>query len=478
MMKPIIEKFAELTKGVEITKQEGNFSLILFAGCIGGCFPPYISRYYDKDFGSLVFIMHGRHGLVLFDLSKYMLTTSLTYKRYREQKNECIENKDFKEIWKITDDLYAKYTNSKIEKLSEIELDGLIKQVFSLYHKLLAATVFCESLNEGQVKKYYKEISNDSDKFEQFFQIASRPVFDSFVLRMDLGLCDKKHDPDNLQYLFADYYVVPPVETVELEAKKIIANRGGIDVIQKEVNKIKAELAENKKIVAEYRKNLPTNLQTLLDFIQFAMYIRDIRKEPMQKFLALSCNVARAIFSNLGIDRDDIVYSVYQDYETGFYKKPEYKKEIIKRKNEGVVSFFSAEGIDFEYGDIDEKRNQFFALMDRGSGEVKEIKGNLAFTGKVKAKAQIILSDKDFDKFKDGSVLVTSMTRPEFVPLMKKASAVITDEGGITCHAAIISRELKKPCITGTKNATRILHDGDMVEVDADNGIVKIISHA
>jgi len=70
---------------------------------------------------------------------------------------------------------------------------------------------------------------------------------------------------------------------------------------------------------------------------------------------------------------------------------------------------------------------------------------------------------------------VTSMTRPEFVPLMKKAAGVVTDEGGISCHAAIISRELGIPCIIGTKTATRRLKDGDQVEVNADRGIVKII---
>ena len=58
---------------------------------------------------------------------------------------------------------------------------------------------------------------------------------------------------------------------------------------------------------------------------------------------------------------------------------------------------------------------------------------------------------------------------------MKKAKAVITNEGGLTCHAAILSRELKIPCIIGTKNATKVLKDGDIVEVDAGKGIVKKI---
>ena len=77
--------------------------------------------------------------------------------------------------------------------------------------------------------------------------------------------------------------------------------------------------------------------------------------------------------------------------------------------------------------------------------------------------------------YEKGDILVTSMTRPEFVPLMKKAGAIITNEGGITSHAAIISRELKIPCIIGTKNATVILKDGDFVEVDANNGIITIL---
>lgn len=67
------------------------------------------------------------------------------------------------------------------------------------------------------------------------------------------------------------------------------------------------------------------------------------------------------------------------------------------------------------------------------------------------------------------------MTDPSFLPVMKQAIAFITDEGGVLCHAAITARELKKPCIIGTKIATKVLKDGDLVEVDANHGIIKII---
>lgn len=82
---------------------------------------------------------------------------------------------------------------------------------------------------------------------------------------------------------------------------------------------------------------------------------------------------------------------------------------------------------------------------------------------------QIVL-DMEKDYFKDGNILVTSMTRPEFLPIMKKASAIITDEGGVTSHAAIISRELGIPCIIGTKYATKLLQNGDEVIINLQSG--------
>ena len=101
--------------------------------------------------------------------------------------------------------------------------------------------------------------------------------------------------------------------------------------------------------------------------------------------------------------------------------------------------------------------------------------GKSAYKGIVSGRVRIIRFIKDTKKFRKGEILVTSMTDPRYLSTMKKASAFITDEGGVLCHAAIIAREMQKPCIIGTKIATQVLRDGDLVEVDADRGIVKII---
>ena len=86
-----------------------------------------------------------------------------------------------------------------------------------------------------------------------------------------------------------------------------------------------------------------------------------------------------------------------------------------------------------------------------------------------------MVNPREVSVFDKGDILVTGMTRPEFLPLMEKAAAFVTDAGGILSHAAIVAREMRKPCVIGTHVATKVLKDGDVVEVDADKGIVKIM---
>ncbi len=106
---------------------------------------------------------------------------------------------------------------------------------------------------------------------------------------------------------------------------------------------------------------------------------------------------------------------------------------------------------------------------------VSEISGQTAQPGLATGRVKIIIRAKDMKKFQKGDILVSVATDPDIVPAMKKAAAIVTEQGGITSHAAIVSRELGIPCIIGTKIATRVLKDGDIVEVDANKGIIKKI---
>lgn len=103
------------------------------------------------------------------------------------------------------------------------------------------------------------------------------------------------------------------------------------------------------------------------------------------------------------------------------------------------------------------------------------LKGIGASAGIAKGEAKIILDPSQYDKMKKGDILVTVMTNPFFVPIMNKTKGIITDVGGLICHAAIVSRELGIPCVVGTKRATKILKDGMKVKVNGKTGEIYVI---
>ena len=100
------------------------------------------------------------------------------------------------------------------------------------------------------------------------------------------------------------------------------------------------------------------------------------------------------------------------------------------------------------------------------------VRGLGAAPGSASGPVRVISSLADAGRLADGDVLVTHMTAPDWVPLMRRAAGIVTDSGGMTCHAAIVSRELAVPCVVGTSDATRKLRDGELVTVDATHGVV------
>ena len=106
------------------------------------------------------------------------------------------------------------------------------------------------------------------------------------------------------------------------------------------------------------------------------------------------------------------------------------------------------------------------------------LQGQVASFGKQKetsisGRVCIVLSPQEASHFHDGDILVARMTSPDYMPIMRRASAIITDEGGLTAHAAVVSRELGIPCIVATKYATRVLRNGNRVTVNIQTGTIK-----
>ncbi|MBU2100890.1 hypothetical protein KKG83_06675 [Candidatus Micrarchaeota archaeon] len=145
----------------------------------------------------------------------------------------------------------------------------------------------------------------------------------------------------------------------------------------------------------------------------------------------------------------------------------------VNKRNEFVLLIFS-KGKQFVF--TDEKAKKAFKVAVKEISPEKFtgiLKGTSATKGKAKGKARIVFHISHITGFKKGRILVAPNTNPAYVPAMKKASAIITDEGGVTCHAAIVSRELGVPCVIGTKFATSLLKNNDLLYVNATEGIIK-----
>lgn len=125
-------------------------------------------------------------------------------------------------------------------------------------------------------------------------------------------------------------------------------------------------------------------------------------------------------------------------------------------------------------GDEAERLINQFAVPSIGQKK-DNLKGTPACRGKVQGEAHVILLDKDFSEFKEGEILVSLQTMVHYLPIMKKSVAILTEFGGLTSHAAIVSRELKKPCVVGISGLIASVKTGDTLEIDADKGIVKIL---
>lgn len=206
------------------------------------------------------------------------------------------------------------------------------------------------------------------------------------------------------------------------------------------------------------------------------VYIKDARDDFRRESVFYANNLWEEIGRRMGLSVEDTSYLLDSEIVDFLKGKANINKEFIQQRKSGFVLYIGVgkKLICLQGGQVKEAL-RLFNLLDTEE-KVENVVGRIASKGLAKGKVTIIRGIKDLNKVEEGSVLVAVTTHPDYVPAMRKAVAIVTDEGGITSHAAIISREFGIPCIVGTKIATQVLKDGDLVDVDADSGIVRKIS--
>ncbi|MFH1053702.1 MAG: PEP-utilizing enzyme [Candidatus Woesearchaeota archaeon] len=250
-------------------------------------------------------------------------------------------------------------------------------------------------------------------------------------------------------------------EDIEIEIKKL----SDMKIIKKKQEEILKKIS------------IPEKIKQDIELTQELGTWQDYRKEFNQKsnyFLSL---FAKEFSKRLNCNIDDLYYISPDELKGIILDGNEIPDEIIKQRKEKMVQVMEQPEKETLFQGKDAE--DIIAALERKekerNDEIKEIKGNIASLGSEKTYKGVckIVLNPSRANFNEGEILVASMTRPEYVPLMKKAKAIITDEGGITSHAAIVSRELGIPCIIGTRIATKVLKDGDIIVINIEKGTVR-----
>jgi len=444
---------------------------------IRGLWSRYMCTFYDKGFRAWAGMAKNDHGAAFFSLDEYRYFTRQTYEHFVQRGEDGLkEMAEFHELQAVVPKFYGEHAPTMLAHMSDAELRDVLEQAIDLTNRVIACTIFSEGLDHELVATLYREVMGSDEGFERFFEAGSRTGFPSFVALFDSLLLDHanahKHDYD-LQWLFANYWGTVPIELVNDEITNAMKDKGGKEQLSVEIDSIHATAEHNTHEREEVEKTLSPKCIDLFRFMEFASFIRDDRKQIFIMPLVVGYNVARQLFRNANIRDDDIAFALPEELLSDAWDPLTYENMLADRRR-GVVVRYDEAGNQIALDPTGSEAKKFFQLVSGMShGDlVHEIRGQIASRGMARGRAVVILNEKGFGAFRQGDVIITSMTRPEFVPILKNCAAIVTDEGGITCHAAIISRELKIPCIIGTKIATQVLHDGGLVEVDAERGIV------
>lgn len=203
------------------------------------------------------------------------------------------------------------------------------------------------------------------------------------------------------------------------------------------------------------RPRIHPKLKELVAIAQELVYFRTLRTDIMYELMWIARPILTKIAKSFGL-----TFKELRDYRV---------PDLLKSK---VEKYEYEKFTTIAYG----KESAFFhkpVFVEKKQADLTELRGAVAFKGIARGFVKVVKAAYEIDKVNQGDILVAPTTAPSYIMGMKKAAAFVTDEGGITSHTAIVAREMKKPCIIGTKIATKVFKDGDFVEVDANNGVVR-----
>ena len=487
MISPLAKKYVERRNGTPLYPSLNNYSPFIQGS--GYNAREFFENWYGADFLYDLLLVVGKDSSQVW-LPEREVKFASEYALKEHIKDPAAFQNRIQFIYRNVDEMRVRYptlTYQALQGKSEEEALAMAASARKSIWKSNAAATFSIFLDKDLCWQIITETSLgiSRESFDSMWERAIEPAFISFdkaqlfeVLELIMAKETLPEIFEQCQYFLTDYHSMRSLDAVG----QVIKQRYGkylndpklaATALQEEKEKLSRLITSHE----EWMASLPAKERSLAYYLQMTMKIRDNRKNFFAQGLTVISRIAEGMFKKEGVLLELIRVYTMQELLKGTEYFRRVKDTLIDR-TKGMALFIPFEGgYEMELSDSTETMefmNKTF-VEGHASSHADQVKGQTGCKGNARGIVRVVTNSAAFNDFKEGEILVAGMTRPEYVPLMEKAAAIVTDEGGITCHAAIISREMNKPCVIGTKTATKVLKDGDMVEVDADAGVVRIL---
>lgn len=396
---------------------------------------------------------------------------------------------------------YTKRYHLQSADLPKKELFSRIKEGTDINNELFTAFAACQPQYTSLVEKYIKGLMSDSlspdDRDRIFFALVrSEKLTPLNIEEIEWAKIVKSVKESRLQTSDLVRFL-PFLERHAIKFGLLRAADGLAAWTKKSLlDKLKTELeskkpnffdgsnvekikSEKEKVVREHK--LDNNIVELCDEVAELSHLRLCLR--LEGWMPVSYILIQELFpqlpkylpymaGQLECTVPEELSKIFEgDYSIG-------KGELDNRYNLIFYGLMEGEEVRWSGNKAKEMVEKLISPIDTST---KEVRGQVSWKGKVTGKCFVLRWDspdviKEMEEMPEGAVLVVGQTRPQLMTAIKKASAIVTDEGGLLSHAAIISRELGKPSVIGTKFATKIFRTGDLIKVDADKGVVKVLN--
>ncbi|MFH1780220.1 MAG: PEP-utilizing enzyme [Candidatus Micrarchaeota archaeon] len=455
---------------------------------------------FEKNFSKLVLVSQNHDCLLIVkkkdldEAAEYILNCILADPGYAEELNNAVLENG-KELRRVSRKVFE--TNEST--LSDPELFALFDELMNVYRLahlsgLFAYIVDYNELFSNYLQEYLKtKCKSDLEVNEVFAVLTTPTVLTPIKLEeknlLEIALLASKDEKTLVlfkeklageieahyqEFCWIPYMYVGPAwsKTHFIESLSVLLNQK--IAFQEKINAID----EMPSLTRETQEKLLIELGVdekhalLISIARDMVFYKGYRKDGLYLALYRGERLFKEIAKRLNITLDEFRAFLCWEVGPALLNSVFSVNDLRERLKYHVFAISSPGGHEFLYG---EEAKTFVTNLNLpiACTEITELKGTCACPGFARGAVRIINSPEEMTKMQNGDVLVAHNTNPDIVVAMKKASAIITDLGGVTCHAAIVSRELKIPCVIGTKIATKWLKDGDLVEVDANKGRVK-----